>query len=213
MDFTFERNINYYETDKMGVVHHSNYIRFLEEARCYWLQSIEMPFDLLEDNGITIPVLGVNCTYKYHVTFGDTIIIKPYVKEYSGVRMTVGYEIADKKNGKIVLTGETKHCFTDKNLKPINLKKYNKEFNDKFESLLKNRKRVKNMEEIRLNVNGMVCGGCEKRVVNSLSTIDGVKEVIANHNEGTVVIKSDEKIDRNIIKEKIEDLGFEVKED
>ena len=213
MDFTFERNINYYETDKMGVVHHSNYIRFLEEARCYWLQSIEMPFDLLEDNGITIPVLGVNCTYKYHVTFGDTIIIKPYVKEYSGVRMTVGYEIADKKNGKIVLTGETKHCFTDKNLKPINLKKYNKEFNDKFESLLKNRKRVKNMEEIRLNVNGMVCGGCEKRVVNSLSTIDGVKEVIANHNEGTVAIKSDEKIDRNIIKEKIEDLGFEVKED
>lgn len=213
MDFTFERNINYYETDKMGVVHHSNYIRFLEEARCYWLQSIEMPFDLLEDNGITIPVLGVNCTYKYHVTFGDTIIIKPYVKEYSGVRMTVGYEIVDKKNGKIVLTGETKHCFTDKNLKPINLKKYNKEFNDKFESLLKNRKRVKNMEEIKLNVNGMVCGGCEKRVVNSLSTIDGVKEVIANHNEGTVVIKSDEKIDRNIIKEKIEDLGFEVKED
>lgn len=213
MDFTFERNINYYETDKMGVVHHSNYIRFLEEARCYWLQSIEMPFDLLEDNGITIPVLGVNCTYKYHVTFGDTIIIKPYVKEYSGVRMTVGYEIADKKNGKIVLTGETKHCFTDKSLKPINLKKYNKEFNDKFESLLKNRKRVKNMEEIRLNVNGMVCGGCEKRVVNSLSTIDGVKEVIANHNEGTVAIKSDEKIDRNIIKEKIEDLGFEVKED
>lgn len=213
MDFTFERNINYYETDKMGVVHHSNYIRFLEEARCYWLQSIEMPFDLLEDNGITIPVLGVNCTYKYHVTFGDTIIIKPYVKEYSGVRMTVGYEIVDKKNGKIVLTGETKHCFTDKNLKPINLKKYNKEFNDKFESLLKNRKRVKNMEEIRLNVNGMVCGGCEKRVVNSLSTIDGVKEVIANHNEGTVVIKSNEKIDRNIIKEKIEDLGFEVKED
>lgn len=213
MDFTFERNINYYETDKMGVVHHSNYIRFLEEARCYWLQSIEMPFDLLEDNGITIPVLGVNCTYKYHVTFGDTIIIKPYVKEYSGVRMTVGYEIVDKKNGKIVLTGETKHCFTDKNLKPINLKKYNKEFNDKFESLLKNRKRVKNMEEIKLNVNGMVCGGCEKRVVNSLSTIDGVKEVIANHNEGTVAIKSDEKIDRNIIKEKIEDLGFEVKED
>ena len=69
------------------------------------------------------------------------------------------------------------------------------------------------MEEIRLNVNGMVCGSCEKRVVNSLSTIDGVKEVIANHNEGTVAIKSDEKIDRNIIKEKIEDLGFEVKED
>lgn len=136
-EFNFERKINYYETDRMGVVHHSNYIRFLEEARCKLLEDIGMPFEEIEKNEITIPVLGVNCSYKYHVTFGDTIIIKPYVKEYSGVRMTIGYEIIDKTTKKTVLTGETKHCFTDRNLKPINLKKYNKEFSDKFESLLK----------------------------------------------------------------------------
>ncbi len=135
MEIIFERKINYYETDKMGVVHHSNYIRFLEEARCYWMNQIEMPFSLLEENGITIPVLGVNCTYKYHVTFDDTILIKTFVKEYTGVRMTVGYNVTDKKTGRTVLTGETKHCFTDKNLKPINLKKYKKEFSDKFESI------------------------------------------------------------------------------
>lgn len=140
MEFTFERNINYYETDKMGVVHHSNYIRYLEEARCKWLRDINMPFDLLEENGITIPVLGLNCTYKYHVTFGDTIIIKPYVKEYTGVKMIIGYNIINKNTEKTVLIGETKHCFTDKNLKPVNLKKYKKEFSDKFESLLKNEK-------------------------------------------------------------------------
>ena len=94
-------------------------------------------FSILEENNITIPVLGVNCSYKYHVTFGDTIIIKPYVKEYTGVRMTVGYEVIDKKTEKTVLIGETKHCFTDNNLKPISLKKYNKEFSDKFENLLR----------------------------------------------------------------------------
>ena len=136
-EFIFERDINYYETDKMGVVHHSNYIRFLEEARCGWLEHIDMPFDLLEANGVTIPVLGVNCTYKHHVTFGDTIIIKPYAKEYTGVRMTIGYYVTDKKTGKTVLICETKHCLTDKKLKPVNLKKYNKEFNDKFENLLR----------------------------------------------------------------------------
>ena len=136
MGFTFERKINYYETDKMGVVHHSNYIRYMEEARCAWLESIEMPFSVLEENDITIPVLGVNCSYKYHVTFDDTIIIKPFVKEYTGVRMTVGYEVEDKKTGKIILTGETKHCFTSKSLKPINLKKYNLEFSNKFQKLL-----------------------------------------------------------------------------
>lgn len=68
------------------------------------------------------------------------------------------------------------------------------------------------MEEMKLNVNGMVCGGCEKRVVNAIMTIEGVKEVIANYNEGTVIIKSDTKISGEIIKEKIEDIGFEVEE-
>ena len=95
-----------------------------------------MPFYKFENQGITIPVLGVNINYKYHVTFEDTIIIKPYIKEYTGVRMTVGYEVTDKKTGSIVLTGETKHCFTNKELKPINLKKVNKEFSDKFQKLL-----------------------------------------------------------------------------
>lgn len=137
MEYTFERKINYYETDKMGVVHHSNYIRFLEEARCDWLENIEMPFEVLEDNGITIPVLEVKCKYKYHVTFGDTILIKPFVKEYTGVRMTVGYEVINKETEKLVLEAETKHCFTDKNLKPINLKKYKKEFSDKFEKFIR----------------------------------------------------------------------------
>ena len=137
MDFTYERKINYYETDKMGIVHHSNYIRYLEETRCKWLEELEMPFDEFERQGITIPVLGVNISYKYHVTFGDTIIIRPYMKEFTGVRMTVGYEVIDKQTKNIVLTGETKHCFTNKELKPINLKKQNKEFYDKFESLLK----------------------------------------------------------------------------
>lgn len=136
MEFIFERKINYYETDKMGVVHHSNYIRYMEEARCSWLENIKMPFSILEENNITIPVLGVNCTYKYHVTFGDTIIIKLFIKEYSGVRMTVGYEMVDKETEKIVFKGETKHCFTDKNLRPVNLKKYKPEFSEKFENLL-----------------------------------------------------------------------------
>lgn len=134
-EYIFERKINYYETDKMGVVHHSNYIRFLEEGRCAWMDSIGIPFSVLEENGITIPVLGVNVDYKYHVTFGDVIEIHIFMKEYNGVRMTVGYKALNKENGNVVLTGETKHCFTNKNLRPINLKKVKPEFNEKFEAL------------------------------------------------------------------------------
>ncbi len=136
MGFIYERKINYYETDKMGVVHHSNYIRFLEEARCEWMSKNEMPFSTLEKNGVTIPVLEVNCNYKYHVTFDDVILINMTITEYTGVRMTVKYVITEKSTGNIVLLGESKHCFTDKNLKPINLKKRVPNFHEKFENLL-----------------------------------------------------------------------------
>lgn len=136
MEYTYERRMNYYETDKMGIVHHSNYIRYMEEARCYWLDKLGMPFSAFEENHITIPVLGVSCDYKHHVTFDDIILINTYIKSYSGVRLTVGYNIKDKKTGQTVLVGESKHCFTDENLKPINLKKHKKEFSEKFENLL-----------------------------------------------------------------------------
>ena len=132
MDFTYERKINYYETDRMGVVHHSNYIRFLEEARCQMLAHFQMPYSKFESNGVVIPVLGVNCDFKHHVTFDDTIIIKTFVKEFNGVRLTMGYTVTDKKTGNIVLSGETKHCFTDMNLRPIRLQKQIPDFYEKF---------------------------------------------------------------------------------
>lgn len=136
MDFIFERNINYYETDRMGIVHHSNYIRYLEETRCAWLKAYDMPFSFLEANGITIPVLGVNCTFKHHVTFEDVILIKPWIKNFNGVRLTVGYTATNKKTGDIVFTAETQHCFTDITLRPIRLQKTSPELYEKFLSLM-----------------------------------------------------------------------------
>ena len=65
------------------------------------------------------------------------------------------------------------------------------------------------MKEINLKVKGMHCEGCENRIKNSLNTIDGVDEVIANHVDGTVLIKTNKEVDLEEIKEKIEDLGFE----
>jgi len=136
MDIIFERKMNYYETDRMGIVHHSNYIRFLEEARCYWLEQVGMPFSSLEEKGVTIPVLGVNCEYKHHVTFADVIQIRVFVKEYSGVRMTIGYDVTNKKTGQVVINAETKHCFTNRDLKPVNLKKYLPDISKKYEDLV-----------------------------------------------------------------------------
>ena len=66
------------------------------------------------------------------------------------------------------------------------------------------------MKEIILNVKGMMCNGCENRIQNALKTLDGVNEVDANHEDGTVKINMEDGMDVNKIKEKIEDIGFEV---
>ncbi len=69
------------------------------------------------------------------------------------------------------------------------------------------------MKKTIIKVEGMVCNGCENRVQNALKTIEGVENVVANHTNGTVIITSKDEVSESIMKEKIEDIGFEVKED
>ena len=66
------------------------------------------------------------------------------------------------------------------------------------------------MKDIQIKVNGMVCGGCKKRVENALKTIDGIEDVVADYENGNVAIKTNKEIELSTIKEKIEDIGFEV---
>ena len=138
MNKIFERKINYYETDKMGVVHHSNYIRFFEEARCDFLERSDLPYSKLEEAGIMSPVLGFTCKYKEHLTFGDVIEIHTSIKDFTGVKFTISYEIYNKNTGTLCVIGESNHCFTNSNLKPINIKKYNPNVYEKFISLIGN---------------------------------------------------------------------------
>lgn len=69
------------------------------------------------------------------------------------------------------------------------------------------------MKETIIKVEGMVCGGCENRVQNALKVIEGVENVVADHTNGIVTVTAKEEVSINAMKETIEDLGFEVKED
>ncbi len=69
------------------------------------------------------------------------------------------------------------------------------------------------MKETVIKVEGMVCNGCENRVQNALKNIDRVEKVVADHTTGTVIVTSKNEVSESAIKEKIEDIGFEVKED
>ena len=64
MIYKYDRVVKYYETDRMGVVHHSNYIRWFEEARVEFMRDIGLPYSHMEDEGIMVPVVTVECKYK-----------------------------------------------------------------------------------------------------------------------------------------------------
>ena len=125
---TYIHKVRYYETDKMGITHHSNYIRWMEEARIDFLEYIGYSYAQLERDGIISPVIGVECQYKHPTTFDDEVKIAVGVDEFKGVRLVIAYSMTNAATGDLVLTGKTMHCFTDANGKPIILKKQFPEF-------------------------------------------------------------------------------------
>ncbi len=120
----YTHKVNYYETDKMGITHHSNYIRFMEEARMEYLSEIGFPMTMLENAGITSPVISVNCEYKHTTTYSDEIEIDVCVSGYTGVRLMLSYTMTDKTTDVLVATASSVHCFINQDGKPIALKKY-----------------------------------------------------------------------------------------
>ena len=119
----YYRSVNYYETDQIGIVHHSNYIRFFEEARLYLMKQAGMDYRRLEEMGIIIPVTFVRCNYLVPLRFEDEVEIAAKITKYDGIKMEVSYEIYQKETGQLCTRGITGHCFLDPGLKPIRMKR------------------------------------------------------------------------------------------
>lgn len=128
MNYEWNHKVQYYETDQMGIAHHSNYIRWFEEARVYFLDSIGFSFKTLEEQGIISPVISAECEYKKMSYFEDDLIITPKVESFNGVKLYIHYEVVDASTGELKAVGRTGHCFLDKNGLPLRLKKTHPEF-------------------------------------------------------------------------------------
>ncbi len=101
--------VQYYETDRMGVTHHSNYIRFMEEARIEFLAGFGFGYDKMEAAGVVSPVTSISCDFKKPTTYPDEIEVEVFVKAASAASVTLGYSM--KCRGETVFTAESRHCF------------------------------------------------------------------------------------------------------
>ena len=131
----YEHKVQYYETDKMGIVHHSNYIRWMEEARIDFLDQIGWNYKVMEDNGIISPVTSVESKYKCNTVFGDVISIEVGVEEFKGIRLKLYYVM--KKGDVVVNEATSEHCFLDMDCKVLNIKKVKPEFYETLVELVR----------------------------------------------------------------------------
>jgi acyl-CoA thioester hydrolase len=127
--------VQYYETDKMGITHHSNYIRWMEESRVDFLRQIGWDYARLESEGIISPVVSVSCKYKQSTTFADTVKIKVSIEEYSAVKLKLKYLMTNEKN-ELVCEGNSEHCFVNSNGRIIMIKKDYPDFHKVLSELL-----------------------------------------------------------------------------
>ena len=119
----YEHKVQYYETDGMGIVHHSNYIRWFEEARVDLLEQLGYGYDRIESEGFSSPVLQVSCKYKTMARFGDTVRIYAEVSDYNGVRLSLHYEVRDAQTNDLRCAGESRHCFMGRDGRPVSLRR------------------------------------------------------------------------------------------
>lgn len=98
--------VRYKETDKMGIVHHSNYIIYYEAARVEALRAWEVSYDEMEKMGIISPILEIGSKYIAPAYFDDVITVKVIMEEVPAVRFKIRYELYNQ-DGKLINTGHT----------------------------------------------------------------------------------------------------------
>ena len=128
----YEHHVKYYETDQMGIVHHSNYIRWMEEARMDMMEQMGFTYKQMEELEIVSPVLSVSCEYKSMVHFSDTVVIHTRLAQYNGGRPSVRYQLNDKETGELRTVAASEHCFLNNSGKPISLKRSYPEIDTRF---------------------------------------------------------------------------------
>ena len=120
--FEYSRAVYYYETDKMGVVHHSNFIRWMEEARDSFFNAADLAYTVTEGHGVLCPVTDVDVKFRHFAAYGDVFTVRLEMIKYTGVRFRMFYSIVNQ-DGAVLMEGESGHAFVSTDYKPVALPK------------------------------------------------------------------------------------------
>lgn len=102
MKSELELDVRYYETDQMGIVHHSNYIRYFECGRSDMMAKAGLPIEKIEEAGVMLPIVSVECRYRKPAKMGDRIRVVSMVEKVPAAKLVVNTEIFNQDDELLV---------------------------------------------------------------------------------------------------------------
>lgn len=108
---TLRVRVAFADTDAMGVAWHGAHLRWFEQARVELLRGSELPYALLVERGLHLPVIEVRCRYRRAARFDDVLSVRCAARPLEGARLRIDYRI--DRGGELVAEGRTEHVFTD----------------------------------------------------------------------------------------------------
>ena len=109
-----EYHVNFYDTDAMEVVHHSNYIRWFEIGRVEFLREAGITLGELMDDGIVFPITDVSAKFLSRGRFDDVLVIETTPTALTKAKMAFDYRILRKGEETVLVTGHTQNVFTSR---------------------------------------------------------------------------------------------------
>lgn len=113
--FETEFPVRYAETDAMGVVHHATYLVYFEEGRSHYMRELGSDYANIEASGYQLPVTEASVRYVGSRRYGERIRVRTWIEENRSRRVSFAYEIVDPDNDNVLVTGLTRHIWTDSN--------------------------------------------------------------------------------------------------
>jgi acyl-CoA thioester hydrolase len=117
---SYSGRVAFYDTDAMGVVHHSNYVKYIENARVMWLRESGLSQYHATPGGIYFAVLDCQVKYLRPLRFEDEFLVRLQVCQ-EGARIRFQYGVYNQKTNELVATAMTLHAALNEQLKPCRL--------------------------------------------------------------------------------------------
>lgn len=117
----YTHRVSYGETDAMGVLYHAEYLHIFERSRGEYSRALGLPYREMEERGVMLPVIDINCRYKKSAKYDDLIHIHVAITEWKNASLRFSYEMHDENMVHLLATGSTLHACTNFEGKPIRI--------------------------------------------------------------------------------------------